>query len=200
MRGVADPAADLGAEVAAAAEAEVADADPRRVRVAAVELAQHAQRRADEVVGAPAAPVAVGLSLEDRIPGEVGAALRGKADAALEPARRRACRSRPSRATRSAARGRRRGRCAREPRHASAIAIRIAMPGIRPRARCEVPLGGLGQVAAAVEAAGALPQAAVKPGHQTPLRPFSSRYQLAQPPSFQTLSARRRSVSRLNAS
>ncbi len=41
VRRVADPAADLRAEVAAVAQAQVADADPRGVRVAPRELAQH---------------------------------------------------------------------------------------------------------------------------------------------------------------
>ena len=79
-----DPAADLGAEVAAVPEAQVPDANPRRAGMAAVELAHDAQRRANEFVAAPAPPVAVGLSFEHRIPGEVVAALRRQADAMLE--------------------------------------------------------------------------------------------------------------------
>ena len=60
MGRVADAAADLGAEVAALGQAEIADADPRGARVSAANSRRTRERRAHEVVGAPAAPVAVG--------------------------------------------------------------------------------------------------------------------------------------------
>ena len=79
---------------------------------------------------------------------------------------------------------------------------RGAAGGVPRRARAgrRRSLGRLKQVLAGVEAPRALPQA---PGEGRPperLRPFSSRYQLAHPPRFQTLAFRRCSVARLNAS
>ena len=63
MGRVADAAADLGTEVAALGQAQVADPDPRRARMGARELAHDRERRAHELVGAPASPVAIGLAL-----------------------------------------------------------------------------------------------------------------------------------------
>ena len=68
--GVADPATHFGAEVAAVAQAQIADPHPWRVRVPAGELAQDPQRRPHQVVGAPPTPVAVRPAVQDRVPGE----------------------------------------------------------------------------------------------------------------------------------
>ena len=70
VRGVAEPA-EPRPEVAAARPAEVADPDPRRVRVGEPVLGEDAQHRAHEARRAPAAPGPVRRPLQDRVPGEV---------------------------------------------------------------------------------------------------------------------------------
>ena len=88
MGGVTDRPVAV-AEVAAVGAAHVADQDPRSAGMVGGEIANHAEGRADQPVGAPAAPPAVRLVALDRVPADPGPPLRRQHHAALERARLR---------------------------------------------------------------------------------------------------------------
>jgi hypothetical protein len=82
-------AAEALVEDPAVRSAEVADPDPRRIRMRGEVLVEHHQQHADQAIAAPAAPGPVRHALQDGIPREVLRALLGELDAVHEPSRPR---------------------------------------------------------------------------------------------------------------
>ena len=104
--GVAEPAV-VAAEPSAVRARQVHDPDALGAVALAAVLVDHRDDRADQPVGAPAAPLAVRDLVVDRVPGEEVLAELGQLDAVLEPPLRapagRAPASRASRSRRSPA-------------------------------------------------------------------------------------------------